>query len=169
MHSSKFLLLRDIELFSSLTDQQLEQVTNQSSYTKYKKGEYLYNTGDEISHIYIVQKGSIKCGKETSDNNKTLLKEIVYKKELVGENIMTADKYRREFAQTLEDTEVFMLPVPFFKDLLIKNPELCQQLTLVLITKMSNLERRMSKRQNIIHFSARKPHKILIRDVMNLS
>jgi len=149
--------------------------------------------------------------------------------ELLGENIMTVDKVRRAFAQTITDSEVFALPASFFKDLLQKNPQLCQELTYLLITKMSNLENRMSnfvfkkaqrritdflkdlamrkgmkigmdeilvnhglshkeianitdtsrqtvarvlgdlKRQNIIHFSARKPHKILVRNIMSLS
>jgi len=158
-----------------------------------------------------------------------LLKEIVYKYELLGENVITKTKVRNEFAQTLEDCMVLKIPVTFFKALLERNPQLCQELTLVLIAKMSSLENRLSnfvfkkahsrivdflkelantrgikiglqeilvnhglshkeianitdtsrqtvarvlgdlKRQNIIHFSARKPHKILIRDIMSLS
>ncbi len=228
IHSSKFLILRSISLFDSLSDQQIEQVTNQSTFNRHKKGDYIYKSGDDIRSIYLVTKGSVKCGKENSEN-KTMLKEIVCKSEMLGENIMTRSKVRMEFAQTLEDTETLALPVPFFKDLLEKNPALCQQLTLLLINKMGNLESRMSdfvfkkaqariiqflkklantqgikigiqeilvnhglshkeianitdtsrqtvarvlgdlKRQNIIHFSARKPNKILIRDVMSLS
>ena len=170
----------------------------------------------------------MKSGIET-EQDKVLIKEIVYKSELLGENVMTTSTVRRAFAQTINDTEVFGIPVSFFKDLLSKNPQLCQELTYILINKMSNLETRMSnfvfkkaqsriveflkdlantkgikiglqeilvnhglshkeianitdtsrqtvarvlgdlKRQDIIHFSARKPHKILIRNVLNLS
>jgi len=228
VHSSKFLILRELKLFRSLSDQQLEQIANQAIHRKFKKGDYIYRHGDPVSYIYILHSGSVKCGKETV-NNKALLKEIVYKQELLGENVITNYKERREFAQTLEDTEVFQLPVDFFKALLNQNPALCQELTIILINKMSSLENRLSnfvfkkaqtriveflkdlahtrgikigleeilvnhglshkeianitdtsrqtvarvlgdlKRQNIIHFSARKPHKILIRNMVNLS
>ena len=228
VHSSKFLTLRDIQLFRSLSDQQLDQISNQAQLKRFQKGEMIYRTGDPVSSIYIVHTGSVKCGK-TTINEKALIKEIVYKQELLGENVITNSKERTEFAQTLEVTEVFQIPVSFFKSLLNQNPQLCQELTIILINKMSNLENRLSnfvfkkaqtrimeflsdlahtrgikiglqeilvnhglshkeianitdtsrqtvarvlgdlKRQNIIHFSARKPHKILIRDILSLS
>ncbi len=228
IHSSKFLILRDIPLFKNLSDQQLEQITTQATHVKIKKGKYVYKEGDQVNNIYLVHKGDIKCGRQITES-KVLLKEIVYKKELLGENFLTGLQVRKEFAQALTDLELFELPLTFFKDLLEKNPDLCQQMTLLFITKMSNLETRMSnfvikkaqsrilsflkqladtkgikigldeilinhglshkeianitdtsrqtvarvlgdlKRQNIIHFSARKPHKILIRNITNLS
>ena len=57
---------------------------------------------------------------------------------------MTDSKVRRAFAQTVTDCELFALPAPFFKDLLQKNPKLCQELTYILISKISSLETRMS-------------------------
>ena len=228
IHSSKFVILRDLELFKSLDDIQIEQIANQAVFEKFKKNSYIFNIGDTISNVYIVNKGSVKIGLNTSED-KVLIKEIAYSKEIIGENILPGHNMRRQFAQVLSDTEVFQLSTGFFKSLLEKNPELCQALTQILIKKMSNIENRMSnfvfkkahsrivdflksialtkgikigldeilinhglshkeianitdtsrqtvarvlgelKRQNIIHFSTRKPHKILIRNVMNLS
>jgi len=227
-HSAKYLLLRDLELFNSLDRAQIEQVAFQASFQKFQKNDYLYKEGDDISFVYILRNGSVKSGVGTSED-KSLIKEIVYQNELLGENILTGSQKRKEFAQALTDTETLKMPVCFFKDMLEKNPQLCQELTIILIKKISNLESRMSnfvlkkahsrivdflrklaqtkgikigldeilinhglshkeianitdtsrqtvarvlgelKRNNIIHFSARKPHKILIRNVMNLS
>ena len=228
MQSAKYLVLKDLEVFRSLDKTQLDQIAFQSSFKKYGKGEFLFKPGDEISHVYIVRQGSVKSGIGVSDD-KAIIKELVYQNEIIGENVMTGAKLRKEFAQALQDTETLNIPVRFFKDLLQKNPQLCQELTFVLINKISNLEKRMNnfvfkkaqsriveflktlaktkgikigldevlinhglshkeiasitetsrqtvarvlgelKRQNIIHFSARKPNKILIRNVMNLS
>ncbi len=226
--SSKYLILRDMPFFKSLEDRQIEQLSNQTEFKKYKKAQQLYTQGMQISSIYLIYKGSFKVGRYTS-NDKVLLKEIVYKDELVGENFMATNENNSEFAQALEDAEVFEIPRSFFKALLERHPELCQALTQILMQKMVNLESRMSnfvfkkaqsriveflkqlantkgikigldeilinhglshkeiayitdtsrqtvarvlgdlKRQNIIHFSARKPHKILIRSTLNLS
>ena len=228
MQSAKYFVLRELELFRSLDKTQIDQIAFHAEFKKYSKGEYLFQPGDEISDVYIVRQGSIKSGIGSTEN-KSIIKEIVYQNEILGENILTGDKQRKEFAKALTDTETLNIPVSFFKDLLEKNPQLCQELTFILINKISNLEKRMSnfvfkkaqsrivdflkklaqtqgikigideilinhglshkeianitetsrqtvarvlgelKRQNIIHFSPRKPHKILIRNVMNLS
>jgi len=228
IHSSKYLILRDLDFFKSLDVRQIEQLANQSEYEKIKKTEYLFKSGDTLSFVYILIKGSVKVGMPTS-NGKILLKEISYQNELVGENFMSGLTSRREFAQALEDIEFFKIPTPFFKSLLENNPLLCQALTQIFIQKLANLESRMSnfvfkkaqnriieflkdlakikgikigfdeilvhhglshkeiafitdtsrqtvarvlgelKRKNIIHFSTRKPNKILIRNAINLS
>ncbi len=226
--SAKFMLLRELDLFRSLDDRQIDQVANQAILQKYSKGDFLFKEGDEIAYVYIVQSGSVKSG-VGEKLNKVILKEIVQKNEILGENILSGHRVRAEFAQTLTETTVLQMPVRFFKDLLEKNPQLCQELTLILINKIGSLETRMTnfvfkkaqsrivdflkntamtkgikigidevlinhglshkeianitdtsrqtvarvlgelKKQNIIHFSPRKPHKILVRNVMNLS
>ena len=227
LHSSKFLILRDLEIFKSLSDPQIEQLSNQVLYEKYNKGSYLFQVGDSVSNVYIINKGSVKVGLNTS-NDKVMIKEIAYKNEFVGENILPGHSKRRLFAHAVTEVEAFRIPSAYFRSMLERNPSLCQNLTQILIKKMSTLETRMNnfvfkkaqsrivdflkdlalskglkigldeilvnhglshkeianitdtsrqtvarvlgdlKRQNIIHFSARKPHKILIRDVMNL-
>ena len=227
-HSSKFLMLRDLDIFKSLTDLQIEQLSNQSNYQTYTRSSYLFNVGDPLSYVYVLTKGTVKVGLNTS-NDKTMIKEIAYANDLLGENIMTGISNRRLFAQVVKDAEAFKIPASYFKALLEQNKSFCEEITLLLISKMNELEDRMSnfvfkkaqsrivdfikhlantkglkigldeilvnhglshkeianitdtsrqtvarvlgdlKRQNIIHFSARKPHKILVRDVMNLS
>ena len=86
VHSSKYMILRDLDLFKSLSDQQLEQIAHQAMYKRYKKGIYIFQPGDPVTDIYILNKGSLKSGVQTVEN-KTLIKEIVYQKELLGERM----------------------------------------------------------------------------------
>lgn len=226
-HSSKYLILRSIDIFSSLNDQQIEQLSNQSIHSKFNRGSYLFKIGDPVGYVFVLTKGTVKVGLDTS-NDKTLIKEIAYNNDLVGENILTGLNERRLFAQVVKDAEAFKIPASFFKALLEQNSEFCQDVTKLLIGKMTELEERMNnfvfkkaqsriveflknmaqekglkigldeilinhglshkeiahitdtsrqtvarvlgdlKRQNIIHFSARKPHKILVRDILSL-
>lgn len=229
MHqSSKYLILRSADIFKSLTDQQVEQLANQSIYSKHSRGSYLFKLGDPVNYVYILSKGTVKVGLHTS-NDKTLIKEIAYSNDLVGENILTGIQERRLFAQVVKDAEAFKIPASFFKALLEQNQSFCEDITKLLIRKMTELEDRMNnfvfkkaqsriveflrqlaeekgmkigldeilinhglshkeiahitdtsrqtvarvlgdlKRQNIIHFSARKPHKILVRDMLSLA
>ncbi len=220
-------MLRSIDVLSSLTDQQIEQLSNQSVHDSYARGSFLFDIGDSVSYVFLLTKGTVKVGLTTS-NDKTLIKEFAYANNLVGENILTGLSNRRLFAQVVKDTEVFKIPASYFKALFEQNSQFCEDITKLLISKLAELEDRMNnfvfkkaqnrivdfikelartkgmkigldeilinhglshkeianitdtsrqtvarvlgdlKRQNIIHFSDRKPHKILIRDVMNL-
>jgi len=225
--SSKYNALQSSGLFDSLSELQFEQLCNQSILECKSRGAFLFRVGDPINFVYLITKGSVKVGLNTS-NDKTLIREIAYENDLVGENILTGLSSRRLFAQIVKDTEMIKIPASYFKSLLERNPKFCESITQLLISKMAELEDRMNnfvfkkaqsriidflrelamtkgmkigldeilinhglshkeianitdtsrqtvarvlgdlKRQNIIHFSARKPHKILVRDVMNL-
>lgn len=226
--SSKFASLKETGHFDCLNELQLDQLVNQSLFEKKERGSYLFKEGDTINYVYLITKGTVKVGLSTS-NDKTMIKEIAYSGDFVGENIMTGLSSRRLFAQLVKDTEYFKIPASYFKALLELNPEFCESITQLLIRKMTELEDRINnfvfkkaqsrivgflkelaltkgmkigideilinhglshkeianitdtsrqtvarvlgdlKRQNIIHFSDRKPHKILVRDVMSLA
>ena len=225
--SSKLNIITESGVFDTLNPLQIEQLCNQSSFEKKTRGSFLFRVGDPVNYIYLIVKGTVKVGMNTS-NDKTLIKEIAYGNDLVGENIFSGLNTRRLFAQVVKDTEMIKIPASYFKALLERNTDFCEELTRLLIGKMADLEDRMNnfvfkkaqsriveflrdlalkkgtkigldeilinhglshkeianitdtsrqtvarvlgdlKRQNIIHFSARKPHKILVRDVMNL-
>ena len=68
VHSSKYLILRDLKLFRSLDHQQIEQIAHQASYEKFSKGSYLFKTGDEVKSVYILNNGSVKSGIQTNED-----------------------------------------------------------------------------------------------------
>lgn len=224
----KYLFIRELDLFKSLDNIYIQQISNQSNFETYKRGKFIFDVGDPLSFVYIIRKGSIKVGLNTA-SEKVLIKEIAQEKEILGENIFTGQEIRRQFAEALSQSEVLKIPVAYFKALLEKNPHLCHELTKIFIEKLANLETRMNnfifkkaqkriydflvktanlkgikigideilinhglshkeiayitdtsrqtvarvlgelKRQEIIHFSARKPHKILIRNMVGLA
>lgn len=224
----KYLFIRELDLFKSLDDSYIQQISNQSNFESFKRGKFIFDVGDPLSYVYIIRKGSIKVGLNTA-SEKILIKEIAQENEILGENIFTGQANRRQFAEALSQSEVLKIPVSYFKALLEKNPHLCHELTKIFIEKLANLETRMNnfifkkaqkriydflrntailkgikigideilinhglshkeianitdtsrqtvarvlgelKRQEIIHFSARKPHKILIRNMVRLA
>jgi len=226
--NAKYTYLQSLSLLQTLDERYISQISNQSTIVTYKKGELLFNTGDAINYVYIIKSGSIKVGLNTS-GDKILIKEIAYENELVGENIFNELTERRQFAEVLTDSEIVKIPSAYFKSLIDHNPMLCHEVTKVLISKLSNIEQRMSnfilkkaqnriygflknmainngikigideilinhglshkeianitdtsrqtvarvlselKKLDVIHFSARKPHKILIRNMAMLS
>jgi CRP/FNR family transcriptional regulator len=55
--------LRDIQLFSKLSDRHLDKIKKQSIIKSYSKGGIVFYEEDESSHIFVVLEGSVKLYK----------------------------------------------------------------------------------------------------------
>ncbi len=55
--------LRDIQLFSKLSDENLEKIKKQSYIKSYSKGGIVFYEEDESQHIYVVLEGTVKLYK----------------------------------------------------------------------------------------------------------
>ncbi len=219
-------LIKSNPYFAGLTDQQLTEVCNKANFVSVNKKERIYDFGEPIDVVYIVQKGSIKLGSDI-DSKKSLVKHIAYENDIFGENIFTVQK-RSEYAEAIKESTLISIDVQTIKMLLTENSQFANKITEVIIERINNLEQRMKnfifmkahtrianflkqtaikrgikigfdetlinhgmshkdisfltdtsrqtvtrvlaelKSTNSIHFSARKPNKILIRDMAAL-
>ncbi len=55
--------LRDVQLFSNLSDENLDKIRSQSMVKSYVKGGIVFYEEDESSHIFVVLEGSVKLYK----------------------------------------------------------------------------------------------------------
>ncbi|MBN1311570.1 MAG: cyclic nucleotide-binding domain-containing protein [Anaerolineae bacterium] len=53
-------LLRSVELFAGLNDEQLKKVATIFKEHSYKKGEIVFSQGDKGDHLYLVQEGFVE-------------------------------------------------------------------------------------------------------------
>ena len=222
--STKILLIRDIPQFKSLNENELRQMAQQSTLKRVKKNQYIYHNQDAIQYVYLIEKGAVKSGMETTAG-KILIKHIHYGQELFGENIFAGSNHRNDFTQAIEDTQLLLIPASIFRNIVSRNVEFASSVMELIITRLNEVEQRMHsfvfkkakeriydfilsagklrgirigideclvnhgmshkeiayltdtsrqtvarvlgelKRENLIHFSPRKPSKILIRSM----
>jgi len=222
--SSKFLILKQFELLASLSESELNMLSNVAIFKRVLKGEYLYHENDKIQYIYLLEKGSVKLGSNTGEE-KLLIKDIVHEQSMFGENVFIDNETRLEFAEVLNDAKAFLIPVDFFKNLVQTNGDFAKRVLDLIVKRLQHLEERVQsfvfksakdrifdfiiktgknrgikigldeclinhgmshseiafltdtsrqtvarvlgelKRANLIHFSPRKPNKILIRNL----
>lgn len=221
--SSKYLLLKQKGIFSSLSEAVVNKIAEQSTFVEVEKGSLIYDQGVPVKCVYVIEKGSVKIA-STASCGKTLIKDIIYEGELFGENIFSAQTERYSYAEAAVNTRYFSLPAAFFKELVLSEPALAQSVMDIIIQRLQALDQRMQsfvfkkakarildfiksagarrgirigldeclvnhgmshkeiayltdtsrqtvsrvlgelKRDKLIHFSARKPGKILIRN-----
>lgn len=222
--SSKILMLRQSPLFKHLDDNEIAQWACRSMLKRIKKNQFIYHDQQEIKYVYMIERGSVKSGMETS-SGKVLIKHIHYDQELFGENVFAGVK-RNEYAQAMQDSDILAIPASMFRSSISKNAEFAAEIMQMIITRLNHVELRMHnyvfkkakeriydfivtcgrargikigmdeclvnhgmshkeiafltdtsrqtvarvlgelKRDNLIHFSPRKPSKILIRSMV---
>lgn len=221
--SGKYLLLKQLDILSTLSDSEINILAEESSYMQFKKGETIFKYGDVNSNVYILDKGSVKLA-NTATCGKTLIKDIVYDGGIFGENVFTPAPVRKNYAETATVAKVFIMPIKTFKAVVMGNPRFTKVIMDTIILRLQLLDQRMQnfvfkkaksriedfitntgrrrgikigldeclinhgmshkeiayltdtsrqtvarvlgelKKDNIIHFSTRKPGKILIRN-----
>ncbi len=134
--------IKEIPIFKSLTKEELDLLMQTSSILQVAKHKKVYNYGDSNQFVFIVLKGSIKLATET-EGNKILVKYLIYKNELFGENVFSSFSERMEFAETLIESTILKIEVATFRKLVGINGELMATLANIIIGRIKELEERM--------------------------
>lgn len=115
--------IKNIPLLSSLHKKELYKISEGIQTRKYKKGEYIFRTGNEADKLYIVCSGKMKIYKYLSDGREQILY-IYGPEDFVGAfNLLKKDKYLYN-GVALEDTIISTLSKESFDKIAIKNPEI---------------------------------------------
>ncbi len=100
-------ILSDIAMLGGVTETQFDKIFRRLETGTFKEGEYIFQKGDEPSHIYIVSKG--KIGLMIVDKQINLLKKFLLPGECFGVASMMAMRIHTSTAIALEDSEVMVL------------------------------------------------------------
>ncbi|MFV7235928.1 MULTISPECIES: Crp/Fnr family transcriptional regulator [Flavobacterium] len=102
-------IVREFSSLKALTKDELLQLSDcKTSYT-IKKGEVIFEEGENVNGIYCVKDGICKLTK-LSPNGKDHIVKLVTKGELLGQRSMISDEPVNLSAVALEDMEVCFIP-----------------------------------------------------------
>ena len=100
-------ILNEISIFAGFSDAQLYELFKLLQKTRYSAGEKIFEEGEEPSHIYIVQSGSVKLVVNAED---TPLELIVFEEgQCFGETSVIGIQPHAATAVCVEDTELIVL------------------------------------------------------------
>ena len=100
-------ILNEISIFAGLNDKQLYTLFRFLEKAHYKKGEKVFNQGEQPSYIYIVQSGRIKL---IVNAKQTPLELIVFKEgQCFGETSVIGIQPHAATAVAVEETELIVL------------------------------------------------------------
>lgn len=113
----------NVPLFSGLDTQELGEISEGIAFKNYKKGDYIFRTGDKADQLYIVCSGKMKIYTFTPDGREQIL--YIYSTgDFVGAfNLLKEDEYKYN-AVALEDTIISTLTKSKFDEIVIRNPSM---------------------------------------------
>lgn len=150
--SDKLKALREFPTLKALNSKELEMIANKAKLTTVQKDTYIYKENQEANQLYLLVAGKVKLA-SNSECGKILIKEIIHRDQLFGENIFQEKVYRSEYAiSTEQHTEFLSIDKSVVLELVFSNQAFSQDLMTLIMTRMNNLEQRM---QNFIFLKAK--------------
>jgi len=149
--SSKFMLLRDLDIFNGLDNKEIEQLADKTDLKKVGKGKSIYKENVAIDTVYILYKGSVKLGIQVI-GEREIIRGIIQPGEIFGENIFNSTQ-RLEYAVTLADCHVFCIPVSYYQEMLQTSADFRTAIVEQMMTNVSVLKKRI---HNYMFFNAQR-------------
>lgn len=126
---------------------QLSHSTSFISEKKLPQKERIIVQGENISNLYIIKSGIVKCF-ITENNGKDYILEFLGEGEIIGELEIFNNSQSLTNVETLTDIEVFKIPNQYFIELLQSNWNLNYLILKELATRVAQTASRASYQQN---------------------
>ncbi len=141
--NQKFLLIRNYDLFSHITDEEYEELHLDHHFIEAPRGEYIYFDSQFHNKLYFLKGGTIKIG-YIDEEGKEVVKEIIREGEVFGQFTLERDNLNGEFAQAYKgDVSLCAFNIEDFEKLLKSKPNIGFHFTKQVGQKLRKFESRL--------------------------
>jgi CRP/FNR family transcriptional regulator, cyclic AMP receptor protein len=127
---------------ASLGKNNLESLAEDRDINKYKKKQIIYTEGNHPNRLFYVVKGKVKAHK-TNDDGKELVTELYSPGDFFGYIAMLEGTVYKDTTETMEETELAIIPKEDFDNLLNSNAEVAKKFIQLLAKNISEKENQL--------------------------
>ena len=120
----------------------LKSFTEGRNINTYKKKQLIYSEGNHPNCLYFVLKGKVKVSK-SNDDGKEFVTELFSPGDFVGYVALLEGTVYQDTAKALEETELAVIPLGEFEELINKNMELSRKFIGLLAKNVSEKEKQL--------------------------
>jgi CRP/FNR family transcriptional regulator len=135
--------VREIQLFSQLSDDQLKELEKISILKSFYADEILFYEGDEPAYLYILTEGLLRLYKTDNKSNEVYLHQFV-PVTMVAEAACFEDMPFPATARFVTKGQVLKINYAKFKHDFLKNPDIC-------VSLITSLTKKVKILSNVIH------------------
>lgn len=133
-----------VPIFQALEPNEMMEIVKLGNSRKYKKGEFIFQSGDSEDHLYIVHKGKVKVSRLTDSGNEQLIR-ILDSGDFMGEFSLFSESEHDSYAEALKETEMCVIRRSDFQNILIKYPSISLKVVQELGTRLKRAEKLVSQ------------------------
>ena len=130
-------------LISSISGKEaLKELVENRSINKYKKKQVIYSEGNHPAKLFYIQKGKVKTFK-INDDGKEFVIGLYNEGDFLGYTALMENTTYKESAETLEDSEIAIIPFIEFNELINSNQEVLKKFIHLLANSVTELEEQL--------------------------
>jgi len=138
--------LKNLELFSNVSDRELSCFQDVVQIRSYKKDKILYLQEEPAKYFYIIRTGWIKLFYTMHEGEEVII-DMLASGHMVGESAVFEDGRHTSSAQVIENVELLSIPASLLKEQICINPTLALNL-------LSSLSRHHRRHYGELSFNA---------------
>ena len=139
---SKLWYLKQVKLFSDLSDAEMDQMNKMTRMVDFKKKQPIYLPGDPGDYVYLLKSGRVKISK-IGDDGKELTLTILEAGEIFGELDALEETARDSVAEVLDDAYICLIRREDFRQFLKEQPQCSFKLTKLIGFRLKQIENRI--------------------------
>jgi len=122
----------------------LDALTSDRNINKYKKKQLIYSEGNHPSRLFYIQKGKVKTYK-TNEDGKELTVGLFGAGEFIGHLALMQNTTYQENAESMDETEIAVIPRDDFEQLLNANREVSRKFIALLANNVHEKQEQLVK------------------------
>ncbi len=150
-HNKKVCDLASCDLCRKCLKDWLPAISNSRKCFHYKKGELLFEEGENMTGMYFINTGLVKVHKKWGPDKELILR-LAKNGDIVGHRGLGTDTIYPVSATALDPTDVCYVDLDFFNSTLKVNPDFLYQLMMFFASELKESEKRM---RNMAHMSVK--------------
>ncbi|MGB0930418.1 MAG: Crp/Fnr family transcriptional regulator [Chitinophagales bacterium] len=146
MNRSTAAIGESLEVQQVSIEAMLPLLTNDGGYTppprKVRKGDFVYLPNDINNKVYVVKSGRVKVG-TYSGKGKEMVKGILRNGEIFGELRLIHKHQNNEFAQAIDNVEVYVIPLVRMRELMRRDLDFSFKIMEIIADRLNETQRRL--------------------------
>ncbi len=157
----QFWYLRNHQIFSQLSDQEVQQMCIMSGFKNGFKNEIIYFSDEPLNRIYILKRGMIKICVQDEKGGE-IIKDIIKEGDVFGELSLDKNREGNEYAKVISDeVSICSFKVEDFEEVIKNNSSISLRYNKMMGDKLKKLENRY---QNLVFKDVKSRLKIFISE-----
>lgn len=140
----KLWYLKKIDVFSEMSDEEMEELSDLTHVQDVPEGQSLYFPGDNSDTIFMLKKGRVQISRTDPEGQQITLA-VIEPGEIFGEMALTGDKERQSRAETLQNSFLCAISRERFLNFLEDHPELNFRLTKLIGERRREVEEKIEQ------------------------